>query len=95
MNGQLIEQTTKQAQRLVIAEKASHCIKWLRIQGFVVRHVLKGHNGPLIIVEASPLCDQLEGAIAVYERSLKGAQRYKKVMRLDCEVRWEDKGGMQ
>lgn len=93
MTWALIE--TPKQQRFEVAEQANRCVKWLKIQGFEVLRVQKGQRVPLITIRTCPLCDQLEGAIAVYERSLKGAQRYKKVMRLDCEVRWEDKGGMQ
>lgn len=92
MNWEIIE--TPSQQRFEVAEQANHCVKWLKIQGFEVLRVYKGLNGaPLITIRTSPLCDKFEGAIAVYERSLKGVQRYKKVMRLDCEVRWEDKAG--
>lgn len=82
------------AQRFEIAERANHCVKWLKIQGFDVLCVQKGRNGPLIIVRRSPLCDQLEGAVAVYERALRFERRYMVVARLDCEVRW-DQGGVQ
>lgn len=93
-NWQIVE-TVKQAQRREVAEMANRCIKWLRIQGFEVRHVQKGNNGnPLIIINPSPLCDKLEGAVAIYEHSLNYERRYKTVNRLDCEVRWEDKGGI-
>lgn len=94
MNWAIVE-TTKQAHRLAIAEQATRCIKWLRIQGFEVRHVQKGRASPLIIIQPSPLCDKLEGAVAVYERGLRFERRYKVVTRLDCEVRWADQGGMQ
>jgi hypothetical protein len=91
MNWEIIE--TPKQQRFEIAEQANRCVKWLTIQGFDVLRVYKGLGSPLITIRPSPLCDKLEGAVAVYERNLKGAQRYKKVLRLDCEVRWEDKGG--
>lgn len=94
MNWQIIE-PIKQAQRLAIAEQANRCIKWLRIQGFEVRHVMKGHQGPLIIIETNPLCEKLEGAVDAYERGPKGEYRYRMVMRLNCEVRWAVKGGAQ
>lgn len=81
------------AQRFEIAEQANHCVKWLKVQGFVVPHVQQGRCSPLIIIRPSPLCEQIEGAIGVYERSLHGEQRYKVAMRLGCEVRWDDLGG--
>lgn len=81
------------AQRFEIAEQASRCVKWLQIQGFEVLYVQKGRDNPSIIIRPSPLCDKLEGAVAVYERSLRFERRYKTVTRLHCEVRWEDKGG--
>lgn len=79
-------QSVRQAQRLDIAERADRCVKWLKIQGF---EVLRVEQGPRIIIRTCPLCDKFEGAIETYERNLQAAHRYKKVMRLDCEVRWE------
>src|ERR1019366_2607098 len=75
------------AQRRKIAHRANYCVRWLRDQGF---EVLGVGDGPRIIIRSSALCDQFEGAVSGYSRSLRGEQRYKTVIRLDCEVRWMD-----
>ena len=81
------------AQRFETAEQASRCVKWLEIQGFEVLYVQKGRASPLIIIRPNPLCDKLEGAVAVYERGQRFERRYKMVTRLHCEVRWDDTAG--
>jgi hypothetical protein len=73
------------AQRRKIAHQADYCVGWLKDQGF---EVLRVSDGPCILVRYSPLCDQFEGAVSGYSRSLRGEERYKSVIRLDCEVRW-------
>jgi phosphoserine phosphatase len=83
---ELIEETRKQAaQRRHIAAQADHCVRWLKAHGF---EVLAVTDGPRITVRNSHLCDMLEGAVAGYSRGPKGEERYRCVVRLDCEVRW-------
>ena len=91
MTFELIEMP-KQARRFLIAEQAGQCVGWLKANGF---EVLTVEAGPRITVRSSPLCDLLEGAASAYSRGPHGEQRYKMVMRLDCEVRWMDVGGAQ
>ena len=82
------------ARRLWIAGQADYCARWLKVQGLEVLLVEKGtRTPPRIHVRYSPLCDRIEGAVMVYERSVQGERRYKSVMRFGCEVRWEDKRG--
>lgn len=77
-------------QRRRIAEQADFCVRWLKAQGF---DVLAVSDGPRILVRYSHLCDQLEGAVEGYSRGPKGSERYKCVIRHECEVRWIVTGG--
>jgi hypothetical protein len=90
MTWELVEkprvQETFAEQRRRIAAQADDCVKWLRAQGFFVLSVW---DGPRVIIRNSPLCDQLEGAVEGYSRGKAGEQRYKTVIRFDCEVRWK------
>lgn len=80
------------AQRLFIAGQADLCAKWLKAQGLEVLHIERGmRTPPRIHIKPSPLCDCFDGAVQCYERGPQGERRYKSVMRLDCEVRWEVK----
>lgn len=65
--------------------RVSYCVNWLESQGFNVLNIERGQR---ITVRYSPLCDQLEGAVSGFCRSLKGELRYKSVWRHDCEVIW-------
>ena len=79
------------ARRLWIAEQADYCAKWLKAQGLEVLRVEKGQlTQPRIIIRLSPLCERIEGAVACYSRTVQAEQRYKMVMRFDCEVRWDE-----
>jgi hypothetical protein len=87
---QLIEHPHATA-RLAIAEQADRCAKWLKAQGLEVLRVEKGpRTPPRITIRTSPLCERIEGAVHIYERGLQGERRYKTVMRLGCEVRWDE-----
>lgn len=79
-------------QRRKIRDKADGCVKWLKAQGFSVQRVEPGPVCPRIVIHASPLCDQLEGAIGGFERSTQGECRYSFVFRFGCEVRWYEGG---
>ena len=72
-----------------IAQRVDQCAKWLKINGFEVQGVERCGR---IHIRTSPLCEQLEGAIAGFSRGPRGVQRYKTVIRFDCEVRWIDGG---
>lgn len=105
MNWMLIETSPKLRaatllaveQRREIAAKAHGCVKWLKAQGFSVIRVERGAVGPRILIQASPLCKQLDGAIAAYSRAATGERRYSFTFRFECEVRWleaeQDAGG--
>jgi hypothetical protein len=73
------------AQRRKIAHRADYCVRWLKDQGF---EVLGVEDGPRIIIRNCALCDEFEGAVEGYSRGRLGEQRYKAVIRLDCEVSW-------
>lgn len=74
------------AERFLIAEQAYQCVTWLKIQGF---EVLCVERGPRITIRNSPLCDQLEGVVEGFSRTLKGEQRFRYVTRFDCTVVWD------
>lgn len=69
---------------------AERCVTWLKVQGFEVLRVESGRRTPRITIRTSPLCEQLEGAVRMYERTKDGARRYWFAIRLDCEVRWTE-----
>ncbi len=52
---------------------------------------------PRVYIRTSPLCEQLEGAVWMYERITHNgnmvSRRYWVAIRLGCEVRWTDEGG--
>ncbi len=85
-----LTQHHQQQERFTVAAQADYCVRWLKAQGF---EVLAITLGPRILVRYSPLCDQFEGAIEGYSRGPKGVERYKSVIRHDCEVRWMMQGG--
>lgn len=89
----------KDAGRSEAAEQVEKCVKWLHLQGFEVLGAQVGTRNPRITVRASPLCDQLDGAVRRFERTAQGERRYRVALRLDCEVRWADaeqsRGGKQ
>ena len=93
MSFEVIENPTKTSAeaRMAIAQQVDQCVKWLKINGFEVHGVERCGR---IHIRTSPLCEQLEGAIAGFSRGPRGVQRYKTVIRFDCEVRWID-GGAQ
>jgi len=80
------------ARRFLITEQADQCVNWLKANGF---DVLSIEPGPSITIRTSPLCNELEGAVAGYSRGLHGERRYKMVIRFDCAVYWLDEGVMQ
>ena len=80
----------QRADALRIALETDHCVKWLKAQGFEVLTVQKGKRNPRITIRTSPLCEQLEGAVRMYERSAQGERRYWVAIRFDCEVRWTE-----
>lgn len=80
-----------QAERLEAAAQADFCVKWLQAQGFEVLYVHKGPRNPRVNIRTSPLCEQLEGAVRMYERLHgKPAKRYWVAIRFGCEVRWTE-----
>lgn len=85
-----LSQHHQQHDRFEVAAQADYCVRWLKSQGF---DVLAVSDGPRILVRSGPLCDRLEGAVQGYSRGPKGVERYKAVIRHDCEVRWAVKGG--
>jgi hypothetical protein len=79
-------------ERMDTAVQASRCVKWLLVQGFEVLGVQKGPRNPRITIRTSPLCDQLEGAVRMFERVGKAEKRYFVAIRFGCEVRWTEGG---
>ena len=67
---------------------ANYCLKWLESQGFRVLSVKNDEVTPRIIIQRTTLCDKLEDAHQVYERSLHEEHRYMEVLRFGCEIRW-------
>lgn len=96
MNWMLIETSPKLRaetlrvveQRHALAAEADQCVRWLKAQGYNVIRVEQGAVGPRILIHASPLCKQLEGAVSAYLKGIEGARRYSFAWRHDCEVRW-------
>lgn len=82
--------TPSPALRLETAVQSDRCAKWLKAQGFEVLCVQKGPRNPRITIRTSPLCDQLEGAVRMYERVGKTERRYWVAIRFGCEVRWTE-----
>ena len=81
------------AQRMEIAARADYCVKWLQAQGFEVLRVEATRRNPRVNIRTSPLCEQLEGAVRMYERlHSKPEKRYWVAIRFDCEVRWMESG---
>lgn len=77
-----------------LANRAHRCVQWLKDQGFEVLHVQQGLRNPRVIIRTCMLCNQLDGAVLMYERldqSLRRSERrYWMVLRHNCEVRWAD-----
>lgn len=81
-------------QRRKTRDQADGCVKWLKAQGFSVQRIEPGPVCPRIVIHASPLCGQLEGAIGGFERGPHGECRYSFVFRFGCEVRWYEGGAV-
>jgi len=68
------------------------CANWLYHQGFRILGTETGLRNPRITIACCPLCEQLEGAVRMYERSQQGDRRYWVAIRFDVEVRWQEGG---
>jgi hypothetical protein len=82
------DQPTKAASTSENNWNVERCINWLKDQGFDVLYAQRGKRLPRIAIRVSPLCDRLEGAVRMYERTEMGELRYWVAIRFDCEVRW-------
>lgn len=78
----------KEADKKDSVQKIARCAHWLHAQGFQVICAQAGGRNPRIIIGASLLCEQLEGAVRMYERGPQGERRYWVAIRFGCEVRW-------
>lgn len=73
-----------------IAQQVHQCSQWLRVSGYEILRVEGGFCQPRIVIKPSPLCDQLDGAVNAYERTLHGERRYRYAVRFDCMVEWSE-----
>lgn len=77
-------------ERAEVARAAQACVNWCHAQGFEVTGVQRGLSHPRVYIKASPLCDQLDGAVHRFERVANIERRYWFAIRFGCEVRWND-----
>lgn len=85
--------TSNAERRRALARKAHQCACWCKASGFEVLAVMGGLRQPRVVIKPSPLCDELEGAVAAYERGVCGARRYRYAVRFGCMVEWATHGG--
>lgn len=70
------------------------CLTWLEVHGFTVFNVAKMKKPPKItLYYKSSICDKLEGAVEVFQRTAGGERRYRFCHRFGCELRWYLDGG--
>ncbi len=77
-------------ERRLLATAADQCAKWLKASNIEVLALDSSHATPVIIVRHCPECDRFEGIVKAYQRGPNWSKRYSFVIRMGCEIRWNE-----